>query len=154
MHAPEAEAIAASGPSAAELSRRAVGRLLRGGTWQALAREVAWQAVRASGVEPGCLDWLTSLVERRLAECVDGLAAAVPAAAPEEASEILSRAYLEVVEWATGVLDDRTAARGTAGGRPRLAPLRRLRGRADVEVPPLVAADLRRAGASSVDEAA
>ena len=56
------------GASAAELSRRAVGRLLRGGTWQALAREVAWEAVRASGVEPGCLDWLTSLVEVRLAE--------------------------------------------------------------------------------------
>ena len=141
------------GASAAELSRRAVGRLLRGGTWQALAREVAWEAVRASGVEPGCLDWLTSLVEVRLAECVDGLAAAVPSAAPEEVGEILSRAYVEVLEWATAVVDDRTAARGAPSGRPRLAPLRRLRPRSDVEVPPLVADDLRRA-ASPVEDAA
>jgi hypothetical protein len=138
--------------SAAELSRRAVGRLLRGGTWQALAREGAWEAVRASGVEPGCLDWLTSLVEMRLAECVDGLAAAVPVGAPEEAAEILSRAYLEVVEWAVGVLDDRAAMRSARVGRPRLAPLRRLRPRSDVEVPPLVAEDLQRSAA--VEDAA
>ena len=143
-----------------ELSRRAVERLLRGGTWPGLAREIAWEAVRSSGVEPRCLDWLTSLVEGQLAARVDAFADAAPAGASDEAAEVLSRAYVEVLEWAVGLLDDRAAARRTKAERPRLAPLRRLRARSAVEVPSLVAKDLTRGrepapqAAPSEDEAA
>src|SRR5204863_7737185 len=122
-----------------EVSRRAVERLLRGGTWPGLAREIAWEAVRSSGVEPRCLDWLTGLVEGQLAARIDALAATAAAGATGEA---LSRVYVEVLEWAVGLLDDRTAPRRTKHERPRLAPLRRLRARSAVEVPSLVAEDL------------
>ncbi len=131
--------------SPGEVSRRALGRLLRGGTWPALAREVAWEAVRSSGVEPSCLDWLTSLVEARLAERVDGLTTAVERHdGLDDAAEILSRAYVEVLEWAIDLLDDRAQAARTATERPRLRPLRRLRPRRDAAIPEIVADDLLR----------
>src|ERR1051325_10303202 len=101
-------------------SREALGRLLRGGTWPALAREVAWEAVRSTGVEPSCLNWLTSLVEARLATRVDELAAAAPSPGQEEAAEVLSRVYVEVLEWAIDVLDDRAATGRGSSARPRL----------------------------------
>ena len=131
-------------PTPRELSRRALERLLRGGTWQALAREIAWEAVRSSGVEPSCLDWLTSLVETELAGRIDRFAQTGVLDGTDEGAEILSAAYVEVLEWAIALLDDRAAARRTKAERPRLRPLRRLRARSEVEVPPLVAEDLTR----------
>jgi len=104
---------------------------------------VAWEAVRSSGVEPSCLDWLTSLVEARLAERVDGLAVERHDGL-DDAAEILSRAYVEVLEWAIDLLDDRAQAARTATERPRLRPLRRLRPRRDAAIPEIVADDLLR----------
>jgi hypothetical protein len=136
-----------------ELSRHAMERLLRGGTWPALAREVAWEAVRATGVEPRCLEWLTSLVEARLAERVDAFSRAAALDA-DEAVEALSHAYVEVLEWAVGLLDDRAGARRARSERPRLAPLRRLRARSEAALPPVVAEHLSRAPHLGEDEAA
>jgi hypothetical protein len=130
-----------------------MGRLLRGGTWPALAREIAWEAVRSTGVEPRCLEWLTRLVEAQLAQRVDAVAGAA-ALDEDEAAEALSHAYVEVLEWAVGLLDDRAGARRGKPERPRLAPLRRLRARSEAAVPPLVAEGLGRVRRAGEDEAA
>jgi hypothetical protein len=107
--------------------------MLRGGTWQGLAREIAWEAVRARGGELEWLDPLTSLVGRQLSLRVERVEPAVErsalAAAREyarawphdpggaatsarleastEATRLLAGAYREVLEWATQVVDER-----------------------------------------------
>jgi hypothetical protein len=153
--------------TAEELAERALRRLLRGGTWEALANELAWEAVRATGAELSCLEWLPGLVEASLSERVDGLEfvlerarvsawadhlrvwqhdvagaeTAATLAADEEAAQQVSRLYLDVLEWAVGLLSDRlTQAPGSL--RPRLPSLRRERPPADPEVPELVADSL------------
>ena len=152
-------------PAAADdEAARALRRLLRGGTWEGLATEIAWEAVRASGVERRCLEWLAGLVERRLSELVDGLEyrlesareadradhlrrwpndlggaeAAASIAAAEEAERSVSRLYLDVLQWASELLDDRVE-RQPRSLRPRLPSLRRERRPAELEVPLLVA---------------
>jgi hypothetical protein len=151
-------------PTAEELVERALRRLLRGGTWQALAHELAWEAVRSTGVELSCLEWLPGLVEASLSERVDGLEfvlerarasawaehlrawprdlagaeTAATLAADEEAAQQVSRLYLDVLEWASGLLSDRLT-QAPSSLRPRLPSLRRERPPADPEVPALVA---------------
>ena len=154
-------------PAAEELVERELQRLLRGGTWEALANEIAWEAVRSTGVESSCLEWLPGLVEVTLSERVDGLefvlerarvsgweehlrewprdlagaATAATLAGEEEAERRVSRLYLDVLEWALALLEDRLAP-APSSLRPRLRSLRRERPPADPEVPALVAEGL------------
>jgi hypothetical protein len=146
-------------PTAEEVVEGALVRLLRGGTWEALANEIAWEATRSTGAEPSCLEWLPGLVESTLAERVDGvefvlegardsaraehleewphdLAGAETAAtlaAHEEADRRLGRLYVDVLEWAVGLLDRRLEA----------TSLRRERVPSNPEVPEMVADSLR-----------
>src|SRR5436309_10317894 len=60
-------------PTAEEVVEGALVRLLRGGTWEGLANEIAWEAVRSTGAEPSCLEWLAGLVGPILAERVEGV---------------------------------------------------------------------------------
>lgn len=138
--------------------------MLRGGTWEALANELAWEAVRATGAESSCLEWLPSLIETHLSEYVDGLEfvlegarasaradhmrewpdddagaeAAAALAADSAAAREVSRIYLVTLQWAAELLDDRIVR----GPRSFLAMLRRPRPPADLEVPVLVAEGL------------
>lgn len=166
-------------PTAEEVVEGALVRLLRGGTWEGLANEIAWEAVRATGAEPSCLEWLPGLVEATLAERVDGVEfvlegsraaartehlrewphdiagseTAATLAAHEEADRRLGRLYLDVLEWAISLLEERlddtslrrdrapsdpevplVVADSLGGGRQRYGWPRR-RGDADVERP-------------------
>jgi hypothetical protein len=162
------EAVFAEGLTAEDLAARAVRWLLRGGTWEALANELAWEAVRSSGVESSCRAWLSDLIEARLAAQIDGLEsvleparasaraehlrewphdhggaeAAANLAGDDRAKEEVSRIYLDTLQWAADLIDDRL------GSRPRslrpLQALRRERTRAELEVPALVAEGLTR----------
>jgi hypothetical protein len=143
-----------------DLARRALTWFLRGGTWQALARELAWTAVQSAGANYATIEWLTPLVEARLAVAVDGLefqvdmtcvrarrdhmergtsdrAGAEDAASAEgcaAAVQRLSRLYRDELEWAAGLI----AQRLETGGRPRRnSPftVRRRRPPAEVEIP-------------------
>jgi hypothetical protein len=154
----------AGAPTAEELAERALRRLLRGGSWEALANEIAWEAVRSTGVESSCLAWLPGLVEATLAQRIDGLEyvldsvrysareehlgqwphdlvgaeTAATLAADEAGAQRLSRLYLDVLEWALQLLRDRLAPASNSQ-RPRLPRLRRERPPADPEVPELIA---------------
>jgi hypothetical protein len=142
-------------------------RLLRGGTIEALAREMAWAAVRSTGANASCLDWLAEALELRLAEHVDGLEALVQragasakaehlqrwandlsgaetaalCAGQDEAEQALSRLYVDVLDWACDLLSNRfqkqRVSRGLRDRRPARPP-------AKVEPPVLVAEALRR----------
>jgi hypothetical protein len=151
-------------PTAEQIAGRALEWLLRGGTWEGLARELAWEAVRSTGVEMSCLEWLPDLIGTHLSEYVDGLEfvvesarassraehfrewpndnagaeAAATLAADERAAEEVSRIYLKTLEWAAELLSDRMT-RPPSSQRPRLRALRRERPPADLEVPGLVA---------------
>ena len=151
-------------PTAEQIAGRALEWLLRGGTWEGLARELAWEAVRSTGVEMSCLEWLPGLIETHLSDYVDGLEfvvegvrassravhlrewpndragaeAAAILAADEKAAEEVSRIYLKTLEWAADLLTDRMT-RAPSSQRPRLRALRRERPAADLEVPGLVA---------------
>jgi len=107
--------------------------LLRGGTWQALARELAWSAALATGAAYRVIDWLAPLVEARLAERVDGLEFRVDMAATSARDEHVRRwphdhagaetvavwdgrrvtleqlgvIYLDELEWAIALLSER-----------------------------------------------
>jgi hypothetical protein len=142
-----------------------VERLLRGGTWEALANELAWETVRSSGVELSCLDWLPELIEARLAEQIDGLEfilettralgraeplgewphdhggadTAANLAADERAVQEVSRIYLNTLKWAADLIDQRLTNRSRC-----VLTLRRERPPADLEVPLLVAEGLTR----------
>src|SRR2546427_9244573 len=72
-----------------ELAERALRRLLRGGTIEALAREMAWAAIRSTGADASCLDWLTEALELRLADQVDRLEALVQRAGASAKAEHL-----------------------------------------------------------------
>jgi hypothetical protein len=116
-----------------DLARRALRRFLRGGTWPALARELAWTAVHSAGANYATIEWLTPLVEARLAETVDGLEFAVDMASVrarqeytlrrpydregadaaaahegyEAALERLGRLYVDQLEWAAALIAER-----------------------------------------------
>jgi hypothetical protein len=142
--------------------------LLRGGTWEALANELAWEAARSTGIG-SCPEWLPGLIEAHLAERVEGLEfvlepvrasaraehlrewqhdvpgaeTAATLAADEEADRQVSRLYLDVLEWAASLLSDRLT-QAPRSLRSRLPPLRGERPPADLEVPALVADNLTR----------
>ena len=106
---------------------------MRGATWEALTRDVAWKALRASGLEHRWLDTLAGLVEAKLGGQVESLERSVETVwrsslrehleawphdatgaetvarldAQEEAMHLLSRLYVDALEWAIGVVDDR-----------------------------------------------
>jgi hypothetical protein len=148
----------AGAPTAEEVVEGALVRLLRGGTWEGLASEIAWEAVRSTGAEPSCLEWLPGIVGATLAEQVEGVefvlegarAAArsehlhewphdVPGAetastlaAHEEADRRLGRLYLGVLDWAIALIEERLGD----------TSLRRDRAPSDPEVPLVVADSL------------
>jgi len=145
-------------PTAEEVVEGALARLLRGGTWEGLANEIAWEAARSTGAEPSCLEWLPGLVGTALAARVEGVefvleearvtarsehlrewprdvAGAETAAtlgAHEEADRRLSRLYVDVLEWAISLLEVRL----------EVTSLRRERVPSDPEVPLVVSDSL------------
>jgi hypothetical protein len=161
--APELAAI----PTAKELTERALRRLMRGGTIEALAREMAWAAVRSTGAEASCLDWLADALELRLAHHVNRLEAlvkragasakaeylqhwandligaetAASCAGQDEAEQALSRLYVDVLDSACDLLSHRFHKQRLFRG---LRDLRPARPPAEVELPALVAEALRR----------
>jgi hypothetical protein len=157
-------------PSSEETAARALRWFLRGGGWEALVRELAWAAVRATGAEQRSIEWLTPLVDARLGERVDGLEFLVDRASTiarrehvrswphdsegaaettalldgyEEGLQVLSRLYLEVLEWAADLISERIS--GSPGRSKRFrVPLRRKRPPADLDIPLIVAEELTR----------
>jgi hypothetical protein len=150
-------------PTAEELADRSLRRLARGGTCEGLANEIAWKAVAATGVDTSCLEWLAELVDGALSERAEGLEftldqeqvsaraehlrawpqdfagadTAAALAADEESARRAGIAYLDVLEWAIGLLDRRLAQEP----RPRRSRLRLLGHRpaeTEVELPPVV----------------
>jgi hypothetical protein len=145
-------------PTAEEVVEGALVRLLRGGTWGGLANEIAWEAARSTGAEPSCLEWLPGLVDATLAEHVDGVEfvlegarvtaraehlrewphdlaggeTAATLAAHEEADRRLGLLYLEALEWAISLLEERLDD----------TSLRRDRAPSDPEIPLVVADSL------------
>ena len=142
-------------PTAEEVVEEALVRLLRGGTWEGLANEIAWEAVRSTGAAPSCLEWLSGLVGAILAERIEGVEfvlegardsartehlrewphdvagaeTAATLAAHEEADRRLSHLYLNMLEWGIDLLS----------GRLDDTSLRRERAPSDPEVPLVVA---------------
>jgi hypothetical protein len=153
---------AVGAPTAEELAERVLQRLLRGGTWEGLANEIAWKAARSTGADASCLEWLPALVADALSQRIDGLEfvlertclsaraeylrerphdvggaeTAATLAADEEGMRHLGRLYVDVLEWATGLLEDRL------GQSPTSRRQRRDRPPADTEIPALVADSL------------
>jgi hypothetical protein len=149
---PESARSARGVPDPEDLVRSALRELLRGGSWEALAREIAWRAVHTAGANYA----LTPLVEQRLAERIAGLEYQVDMAAVrarqqrlrrrpddreradtaaaaegyDEATRKLRTFYQDEVEWATAVISDRLEHRRR---RERHSPLqvRRRRSRVD-----------------------
>jgi hypothetical protein len=131
----------------ADTAAAALGWLGRGQSFHALAREIAWVAMRAAGAARDDLELMSPLVEARLGERFDQLpplarAAARRAeadlvrsrphdregaelsaelAAQDAAVEHLSAAYMDVLDWAVGILRARqaTAARRVPRWRRR-----------------------------------
>lgn len=126
-----------------DIAEQALSRFLSGRSWEALAQEIAWTAVRRGGGDHSALEWLTGLVEARLADRVDGLQARLAGAScdasPEhlgrwpddllgggiaspsdEAARELERLYGDVLAWAEAVLADRLRAQRP----PRVAYVR------------------------------
>jgi hypothetical protein len=152
-----------------EVIERALRCFLRGGTWPGIAREIAWLALRVAEADHTRLNGLTTLVEARLAQTIDGLLPTVESVwiaasedhlrswphdregaerialldGYEEAMRVLSRQYVEVLEWSVTVIGERRGLNGQSGRRwPRL-------GTSDeqfskVELPALVVQGLRR----------
>jgi hypothetical protein len=150
-------------PTAEELADRSLRRLARGGTCQGLAHEIAWKAVAATRADTSCIEWLAELVDGALSERAEGLEfvldrqqhsaraqhlcewpqdlagaeTAAALAADEESARRAGLVYLDVLEWAIGLLDRRLAEEP----RPRRSRLRRLGHRpaeTELELPPLV----------------
>jgi len=150
-------------PTAEELAERSLRRLARGGTCEGLANEIAWKAVAATRVDTSCIEWLAELVDGVLSERAEGLEfvldreqisaraehlrewpqdlagaeTAAALAADDESARRAGLVYLEVLEWAIGLLDRRLAEEP----RPRRSRLRLLGHRpaeTEVELPMLV----------------
>ena len=140
---------------------------LRGGGWEVLVRELAWAAVRATGGEQRSIEWLTPLVEARLAERIDVLEFVVDRASTiarqaqvlgrphdlegaethalldgyEEALQTFCRHYFEVLEWAADLISERIGGSERRSKRFRV-PLRRRRPPADLDIPLIFAEEL------------
>jgi hypothetical protein len=117
----------------------------RGQSFRALAREIAWIAVRAAGGDQGDLECLSPLVEVQLGERFDqlpvlvreaalraeldhlsawphdreGAALVGELAAQDAAVEHLSIGYMDVLDWAVGVLRARQASAQNRARRRR-----------------------------------
>jgi hypothetical protein len=149
----------------------ALRRLLRGGTWPGLVRELAWNALTAAGGDPAWLDELEAAVEAQLAERVE--AAEYPVeqaatravrahleehphdyegaelvgglAADEEAVRVLALAYRELLETTEDTVHDRLARRARPRRfRPATELSLRRPGPAAARPPALVTGDLDR----------
>jgi len=151
----------------ADVAAAAARSLLRGRTVEALARELAWAAVRAAGLGHDRIDWLVPMVDTQLklrfeeVEAAASLAArrayddhlgrwphdhpgaATGAAlrAREEADLLLGTIYLDTLEWAGGLLRERFLE------TPQRSRRRRSKGRAtearSADVPAAVVALVR-----------
>ena len=130
--------VLSAAPASERVTVQALQSFLRGGSWQALAREIALASTRSAGVDYSCLGWLTPLVEERLLGGIDGLEFVVDGALASargeylrkwptdafgadvvavraghaRASEVLERLYGELLLWAGEVLAERS-------GQPR-----------------------------------
>jgi hypothetical protein len=117
----------------ADVAAAAARSLLRGRTVEALARELAWAAVRAAGLAHDQIDWLAPMVDAELKLRFEEIEAAASLAARraydedlrrwphdhpgaatgaairarDEADLLLGTIYLETLEWAGGVLRER-----------------------------------------------
>jgi hypothetical protein len=76
---------------AAAVTARAVERLLRGATWQATTREIAWRAVSEAGGERELIPNVVGVADEVLSELIDGIECRVDATA--------ARAWREHVAW-------------------------------------------------------
>lgn len=134
---------ATSGAGIAATAASALRWVGRGQSYPALVREIAWAAARAVGAGTDDLEWLAPLVDARLAERFDDVprvarAAALQAesehlrlrphdhegadllaelAAHDAAVEHLSIAYMDLLDWGVGLLQER-GARRRRGRRP------------------------------------
>jgi hypothetical protein len=128
-----------------EVIERALRRFLRGGTWPGIAREIAWLALRVTEADHTRLDGLTVLVEAKLAQTVDGLFPTVESVwiaatedhlrswphdregaerialldGYEQTMRVLSRQYVEVLEWSVNVIGEPQGIKGKSGSRWR-----------------------------------
>lgn len=66
---------------AAAATERALERLMRGATWQAVTCEIAWRAVVETGADRGLVKDLTGFAGALLSELTDGIECRVDAAA-------------------------------------------------------------------------
>jgi hypothetical protein len=108
-----------------------------------MAREIAWLALRATEADHTRLDGLTALVEEKLVQAIDGLHARVESVwiaatedhlrswphdregaetialldGYEEAMRMLSRQYVDVLEWSITVLGERQGLKGQSGSQ-------------------------------------
>lgn len=113
----------------------ALGSLGRRQSYQALSREIAWTATRSTESSQHDLELLVPLVERQLCERLDQLPSVVQRAAArteadqlgarphdrdgadmladvaahDAAIEYLSAVYMDLLDWAVGILQDRRA---------------------------------------------
>lgn len=152
------------------MTARALRRLLRGGTWQALARELAWQAIRAGGGKNDWLEPLSASIDERLAMQIDGVEFAVERAllaaagehlerwprdfpgaelcavqkAADEALRLLAVTYADVLTWATDIVLERREFADERQVSPRFSRRSQERSRPSVALPALVADDLTR----------
>ncbi len=151
------------------VTERALRRFLRGGTWPAIAREIAWHALRATEADYTRLDALTALVEAKLAQAIDGLHPTVESVwiaatedhlrswphdregaetiasldGYEEAMRVLSRQYLDLLEWSITVIRERQGLDGQSASQwLRLGPSDAQPSKA--KLPALVVQGLRR----------
>jgi hypothetical protein len=116
-----------------DVAAAAARSLLRGRTVEALARELAWAAVRAAGLAHNQIDWLVPIVDAQLKLRFEEIEAAASLAARraydehlrrwprdhpgaatdaairarDEADLLLGTIYLKTLEWAGGVLRER-----------------------------------------------
>ena len=117
----------------ADVAAAAARSLLRGRTVEALARELAWSAVRAVGLAHDQIDWLVPMVDAQLTLRFEEIEAAASRAARrahdehlrhwphdypgaatgaalrarDEADLLLGTIYLDTLEWAGGLLRER-----------------------------------------------
>jgi hypothetical protein len=131
-------------PISERVTAEALQSFLRGGSWQALVRQIAWAAIQSAAADYSCVGWLTPLLEQRLLEGIDGLEFVVAGAlastrreylrkwptdtfgadlvaaraAHQIASDSLERLHEELLVWAGDLLADRSGQTRSRFGRP------------------------------------